>query len=467
MDLKIIQSAYGNDLLVLANFKYKKEKILKSGETFWRCIKRRDKCPAKVFTIGPDHIITKKEINHNHEADISKLNRHIVTTNCKRKATEDITEKPAKLIRRELEINLPTTFTVKDREYVRKNIYNSRRKVLPGPLPKDISEVILAINNYKPKTCKGENFLFLNCEKEHIVVFSCETNIQKMCKSNQIYMDGTFTYCTKFFLQLFTLHGYDNGHYVPYMFCLLKNKQSKTYENLFKLIKFKILNDFGLNFNPKELFVDFENAIHQALKNVFPNSKINGCRFHLHQAWYRKIRKLGLADHYKNMESEIGKWLKYTFALSYLNPEDVGDCFVFDLCSIRPENEQLVLFSDYLVNTYIDENSDFPPHLWADSCPSITKTTNACESFHSVFNSSFYTTHPSIYVFIETLKEFQIDTYVKIQSLKTKAVTKDAFVKTKLRKITELNNNLKSGIISRIHFIKCISYLGLPQQFKV
>jgi hypothetical protein len=42
---------------------------------------------------------------------------------------------------------------------------------------------------------------------------------------------------------------------------------------------------------------------------------------------------------------------------------------------------------------------------------------NACESFHSHFNFSFYTTHPNIFIFIEKLKEIQIEVYIKLDSI--------------------------------------------------
>jgi len=56
-------------------------------------------------------------------------------------------------------------------------------------------------------------------------------------------------------------------------------------------------------------------------------------------------------------------------------------------------------FCDYLVNTYIDDDSDFPPEIWATCISSMYLTTNGCGSFHSKFNSLFYTPHPSIYVY--------------------------------------------------------------------
>lgn len=71
---------------------------------------------------------------------------------------------------------------------------------------------------------------------------------------------------------------------------------------------------------------------------------------------------------------------------------------------------------DYLVDNYISENSRFPPHLWASKSSTTKRTTNACESFHSRFNTSFYKTHPNIFQFITVLLDFQNETYIKMRS---------------------------------------------------
>jgi hypothetical protein len=39
----------------------------------------------------------------------------------------------------------------------------------------------------------------------------------------------------------------------------------------------------------------------------------------------------------------------------------------------------------------------------------IERTTNCCESFHSKFNSCFYSAHPNIFQFMDVLKEVQIE----------------------------------------------------------
>ena len=47
----------------------------------------------------------------------------------------------------------------------------------------------------------------------------------------------------------------------------------------------------------------------KVIRSIFPATNIK-CRFHLGQAWWRKIQNLGLANGYKeSVNSEIGKWL--------------------------------------------------------------------------------------------------------------------------------------------------------------
>jgi hypothetical protein len=142
-----------------------------------------------------------------------------------------------------------------------------------------------------------------------------------------------------------------------------------------------------------------------------------GCRFHLGQAWFRAIQTFRLATKCKDTEDEAGKWMRYLFGLPYLNPEEVGDCFAFDFGALQPTDNRITQLADYLVEHYIDVNAKFPPSIWGELSSSVDHTTNACESFHSRFNASFYVTHPPLFIFLEVLKNFQTDTYIKIQSL--------------------------------------------------
>jgi len=54
--------------------------------------------------------------------------------------------------------------------------------------------------------------------------------------------------------------------------------------------------------------------------------------------------------------------------------------------------------------------------MWAEMISSPERTTNKCKSFHSKFNSLFYSPHPDIYAFIRILKKIQIDTKIAIRT---------------------------------------------------
>lgn len=233
-----------------------------------------------VFFIEHEEIrIIKSDLNHNHVAeDPNKLNRQFLTVAGKRKAKEDIASRPEKILKSVMDSSHLENLTVVDLKYASRNIYNERRKSFPV-LPKNISDVHDALNSIECKTNKNEQFLYLNDSNQNIVIFTCQTNIDMLNKADTFYIDGTFSYCTKYFCQLFTLHGLINERYIPLIFILLPNKCS--YETAFMYLK----NNIG-EIRPDVTFVvDFEVAIHKALLSVWPESKIWGCRFHLTQSW--------------------------------------------------------------------------------------------------------------------------------------------------------------------------------------
>nr|CAI5847806.1 unnamed protein product [Callosobruchus analis] len=87
---------------------------IKSGEVRWRCVKKNLRCLAKLYTVGAEYTVTRSELIHNHESDETTSERKIVTTSCKRKAEEDISEKPSKIIKSVLSNHLPENLSSTD-----------------------------------------------------------------------------------------------------------------------------------------------------------------------------------------------------------------------------------------------------------------------------------------------------------------------------------------------------------------
>jgi len=73
----------------------------------------------------------------------------------------------------------------------------------------------------------------------------------------------------------------------------------------------------NLHLLPKSVTIDFEKAILNSMHEIWSQTKIIGCRFHLTQAWYRQLQNLGLPTEYQNQSSEIGIWIRHTFGLLF------------------------------------------------------------------------------------------------------------------------------------------------------
>jgi hypothetical protein len=118
--------------------------------------------------------------------------------------------------------------------------------------------------------------------------------------------------------------------------CHLDNADNIIVANMYQIITDKC-NEIGLMSMLNLFLADFKQAIHNAINKMFPLCKIIGCRFYLSQPWYRKIQNLGLSTDYKS-ETEIEKWLRNIFGLSFLNAVEVGESYTNDFMSTIPES---------------------------------------------------------------------------------------------------------------------------------
>ena len=222
------------------------------------------------------------------------LARQFISNKAKSETTEDPSARTNKIVRKvvrkapsQIRINLRR----EDLNRARRNSYASRWNAHPQ-LPQNIEETQEAIGSMDLKTADGENLVLVNCQDKKISIFGTLNNLKFLCTMLTLFVDGTFSYCPKFFKQLFTIFGIKNGIYIPLVFCLLPSKNTEDYSGAFSLIKQKCV-ELGVAFRPTKIVVDYEAAIHLAIKQHWLFAEITGCRFHLAQAWFRKIQELG------------------------------------------------------------------------------------------------------------------------------------------------------------------------------
>lgn len=264
-------SEKGRVLLVYEGFKFYKSDVTKLGQK-WRCVQK--KCTAKVYVDDTHDIMPVGQ--HNHQVS-KNLPREYISNSVKRKAESEYSERPTKMIRKEI-VSAPSDIqnqiTRADVQCIKNNLYKKKRQQLPT-LPKNISEVHDALHSIRIVSNENEELLQVNDPNTHIVIFSTRKNLSYLSRNKIAFMDGTFSYCAKFFSQMFTVHIVENGNYVPLVFALLPDKKTSTYETFFKDLC-KLCSENGENLNPMTIVVDFEQGIHSAIQCVWPTSIIRG-----------------------------------------------------------------------------------------------------------------------------------------------------------------------------------------------
>jgi len=129
-------------------------------------------------------------------------------------------------------------------------------------------------------------------ETNDFVCITISQNLNFMSKQTEFFRDSTYDFASKFFLQLYTLHTYMNGFYVPIFYFIFFTKQNKT--NLHLNVEVSFVN--MPNSKVQKLHLDFEIGAHEAVKEIFPNVIIETCSFHIAQAWWRKVRNTIIFD---------------------------------------------------------------------------------------------------------------------------------------------------------------------------
>ena len=114
---------------------------------------------------------------------------------------------------------------------------------------------------------------------------------------------------------------------------------------------FKAIHDLKRDIDPANVSMDFEIAAISSIQTAFPQANINGCFFHLCQAVYRAVVRLGLKVDYSN-DQDFAQQIRALPALAFLDVNDVVDTFE-ELKDQFPDKGMPVL--SYFEETYVGE----------------------------------------------------------------------------------------------------------------
>lgn len=169
------------------------------------------------------------------------------------------------------------------------------------------------------------------------------------------------------------------------MIYALLRKDELNYVKLFRMI------DAYVTTKPLSLNVDYEKAVFNAAKLVWPLCHIYGCFFHLSQSFLRKVQSKYLKI-YKT-ESEFRSSYRLMQSLAFLPENDVIDVFLFLKRTTTSSFEPML---NYLEKVYIGKLkagskvnrvvARYPIPSWNlynRVMKKLPRTNNAIESWHS------------------------------------------------------------------------------------
>ena len=411
---RLIKSSRGGFKLAENGFFYDKQR--KVGDVVhWQC-EQRSICKARIFTKDSD--IVRRCNEHLHGPDEEIITGYETKSGIKRRAevTQDCTHQ---IVGESLlTVSEGTAAKLPKLNSLKRSIQRQRQRVLAAPTqPPSLFELEIPMD-YR-STAKGEMFLLYDSgpESERILIFGTGKNIDMLKCSQHWLADGTFKTAPILFQQVYVIHALRggpnpllDGHLLPSLFILLPNKTQVTYTRMWEQV-----NLICPHAQPLCMLMDFEKAAINSFQQVWQNTEVKGCFFHLTQNVWRKVQGIGLQAQYIQ-DPELAMRIRLLPALAFAAPNEVPDLLTLVAQQLpMPEASELI---HYFEKTYVGrflpggtfQAPLFPISMWNyyhETPFGLPRTNNAVEAWHRSFNASVGCQHPNIWRFITSLKREQ------------------------------------------------------------
>ena len=410
--LTFIKGRRGGTQACYGGFVYTYDRRKDDGTIYWQCKSRAahsPRCTGRLYT--QERASVKRQTPHCHQPSEREVLRSTAISTIK---FDSSTATPGNVLREalatipsDIKAILPAAYLLK------KQIRSHRAKQRIAPSTASTAADIVVPENYKV-TAAGNNFLqadITTSRGKRVFIFSTDLVLDSINTSSidTLFADGTFKISPPQFTQCWILRAKVGRHTnLPILYALLEDKHHTSYAAVMEF-----LHGRCPLFNPVTAIVDFETAEHKAILSVFPNTTLRGCLFHFCQCQLKQFKGVPFIT-----TDEVLRSLLYSlFGLPFLPLSDVVNArtelktrlwFLYPTSKI---SEYIAYFEKtWLLSTI------YPPSLWnINSAVEYDEppTNNASEGGNNAINAAFSSTHPSIWVFIETLSKFHSETELK------------------------------------------------------
>lgn len=397
-----------------------------NGKIYWKCTHYyTHRCKARCHTING--LVVSQNGLHNHESDLSSIECRNVMSSMRSEAlntmnsTSQIISNCTRLLPHTISVALPPLQAIK------RSIQRERSRHNQAPSnPNSLAEIVIPLEY--SMSFDGSTFLQRdNLSENRILIFGTSDNLSLLSTHRNWYIDGTFKVCPLLFLQLFTVNVIINGSNIPILYALMARRNVDSYNYIFNFLSSVVGNNY-----PLTITSDFENASISSVSTLFPDTQLHGCYFHFNQALWRKIQSIPVILNLYNNDSDFKISLRMISALSFVPHDDVSYAYeqLINSNYFLTHHQILNEFKLYFEHTWIgshlpgsqNRNPLFPIMLWNSYSTirsSLPLTNNSLEGWHHGFHRLVNSNHPSLWTFINKLKEQHSLTQLELRQVQS------------------------------------------------
>ena len=456
--LTFIKGRKGGTQACYDGYVYTYDRKKDGGTIYWQCKSRANytpRCKGRLYT--RERTSVKRQTEHCHLPSEREVLRCTAISNIKFNSS---TATPGNVLREALSTTPSDIKAILPASYLlKKQIRSYRSKLRIAPSTATNAAEIVIPDNHK-KTAAGENFLLADVTTsrgKRVLIFSTDLVIDAVNTSSvdTIFADETFKISPPQFTQCWVLRArLDNHTNLPILYALLEDTHHTSYTAVMEF-----LHDRCPLLNPVTTIVDFETAEHKAILSVLPNTTLRGCLFHFCQCQMKQFRLVPNVA----TDNVLRSLLYSVFGLPFLPLEDVltGWTVLKTRLWLLYPIPKLSEYIAYFERTWL-LSATYPPSLWnVNSAVEYDepRSNNASEGGNNALAAAFSSTHPSIWVFIETLSNFQSETELKyLQIAAGGQATEKPKKQWRIReeKLKRLVSNYDAN--TKMDFCRCIGY---------
>ena len=183
-----------------------------------------------------------------------------------------------------------------------------------------------------------------------------------------------------------------------------------------------------IELKPVSILTDFEVGCLNSFQTVFPGAERRGCYFHHTQCIWRKLQESPDILNNYNSDPDFALHVRQLGSLAFIPTPAVVSSFDILMATPFFNDHQRMLrpLTDYYQDTWIGSRRRgrrraplFPHSLWncyQATADGISRTNNLVEGWHKRFSALLGGTHPTIWRFVDAIKEQSV-TEMKINQL--------------------------------------------------